>query len=292
MTHPLRPGTTALVLACVFGLALPTNAEAQLVSASPDVSIALVPGALDPVADQDVAVDNGLGIVLEESLGGSLQVNPGLDLRAYADEGGARRLFALDTAVALLGVVPAAGDLVRFEAGTYSIAFDASLEGVPEGVTIDAVTRGTDGELLLSFDSFVDLGTFTAADEDLVRFAATSGFSLFFDGSAQGVPTTLDLDAASVGETGALFVSFDAGGVIAGVGFSDEDVLEFDPVTASWAGALAFDASNDASGLADAWQLADLDAVQIPEPGFASGLAGTVIALLALARRSARRPIR
>ena len=69
---------------------------------------------------------------------------------------------------------------------------------------------------LLSFDTTVTLaGVGLVADEDLVRFSAGL-FTMVFDGSAQGIPAALDLDAANL-EPGStkLLLSFDGTGASA-----------------------------------------------------------------------------
>lgn len=253
---------------------------AQVISASSDVTISLQAGLV--VEDQDILVDNLGGILLQESLGGPIAANAGLSVVGYAEEGGLQRLFVPSTWVALTGVVAGPHNVVRFDGATYQVVFDAFAEGLPDGTRIDAVTRGKDGELHLSFDSFVDLGVFTAADEDLVRFDGTT-FSVVFDGSDQGVAAGLDLDAASVGPDGRLLLSFDTSGSIDGIPFDDEDVLEFDPETLIWTPSLAFDGSVDASGDPSRWRVADLDAIQVPEPEPKVGLiAGTLLLWIAL----------
>ncbi|MCR9094564.1 MAG: hypothetical protein NXI30_10140 [bacterium] len=257
------------------------DAQAQLLSASSDVTLDLVPGASNPLADQDVAVDNRLGLVFEETLGGPLVANPAPDTVGFADEGGGRRLFVLDVATALVGVVASPGDVVRFDGASYEIVLDASAAGVPPGARIDAVTRGPTGDLLVSFDVTVNIDGTVFADEDLGRLTPDGLWGVFFDGSEEGVPTRLDLDAASIDAAGVLHVSFDSDGVVGGVVFADEDVLAYDLATGTWATSPSFDASADGSGNAAAWRAADLDAIQIPEPTLLPTLA---IALLALTR--------
>lgn len=274
-----------------------TNASAapDLVVASPDITIDLIPGAgSDLVTDQDLAADNLLGIVVEESLGSFVAGRQEVSVVGYHDEGGGRRLIVFDEPIQLFGTVPSPGDVVRYSGGTdYSVIFDASAEGIPPGVEVDAVARGLDGELVLSFTTHVDFGSFTAADEDLVRFDGTD-FSMVFDASSFGIPASLDLDGASYDDaTGNLFVSFDSDGDIEGVlFFSDEDVVEFDPVTGLWVRPLAFEATSDGSGNAASWRAADVEAIQVPEPGFAATLAVGVLGLARATRRSKRSPVR
>ena len=149
------------------------------------------------------------------------------------------------------------GDVIRYDGAAYSIEFDASAAGLPNGVATDATSLSANG-LLLSFDTTVDLGGgLVMADEDLVEWNGSS-FALVFDGSAEGLDTALDIDAAQDLGGGAFMISFDTSGQIAGLVFDDEDVLRFDGTT--WS--MEFDASAANSG----WAGSDLDAVMVPEP--------------------------
>jgi hypothetical protein len=109
--------------------------------------------------------------------------------------------------------------------------------------------------LLLSFDTSVNVGV-QVEPEDLVKFEASTGFTLFLDGSAAGVPPGLNLDAADyLPCNGHLLLSFDGSGSIGGVAFDDEDVLEFDRVS-TW------EMAYDGSAQDPDWINVDLDAVQ------------------------------
>lgn len=274
----------------VAGWSMTAAAAPDLVAASPDISIDPVPGAIDVVTDQDIVLDNLAGIIVEENLGGSVSARNAVELRAYHDEGASKRLLVFDTPLLLVpGIVPAPGDVVRYDGSQYEVIFDASARGIPIGVEIDAVTRGTDGHLVLSFDTHVAFGSFTAADEDLVRFDGST-FDLIFDGSAAGAGTALDIDAASFDSQGHLFVSFDTAGRIDGIDFADEDVLEYDPLLAAWVPVLAFDASQDASdGGTGSWIPADLQAMQVPEPTAPTALIAGALALAIAAKGRAPR---
>ncbi|MBW2693444.1 MAG: hypothetical protein JRE57_12565 [Deltaproteobacteria bacterium] len=253
--------------ACLVMSAIPATAQ-EVISASPDITIDL--GASIVTADEDVAVDNQLGIVVLENLGAlpdaSEVIALGLDVNGD-------RFIAFETTTALSGgVVARPGDVIRYDGVAYSIEFDASAAGLPNGVATDATSLSASG-LLLSFDTTVDLGSgLVVTDEDLVEWNGSS-FALVFDGSAAGIDSALDVDAAQDLGGGAFMISFDTTGQIAGLVFDDEDVLRFDGAT--WS--MEFDASAADSD----WAAADLDAVMVPEPSVgmlllfgATGLAG------------------
>lgn len=136
---------------------------------------------------------------------------------------------------------------------------------------------GTD--LLLSFDARVTLGGVTAEREDLVRFNGSS-YTLYFDGSAAGIPAGLNLDAADSlgGGNVALALSFDGSGSLPGVTFADEDVLEYNLAKHTWE--IAYDGSAQHSD----WSGANLDAVALPEPGALLQLLAGAASILMLGR--------
>jgi hypothetical protein len=265
----------AWTVTCLLLSAIPVTAQ-EVVSASPDVTIDL--GASVIAADEDVAIDNQLGIVMLEDLGALPDAS---DVVALGLAVNGDRLFSVDTTTALSGgVVARPGDVVRYDGAAYSIEFDALAAGLPRGVATDA-TSLSPGGLLLSFDTTVDLGGgLVVADEDLVRWNGSS-FSLVFDGSAEGIDSALDVDAAQDLGGGVLAMSFDTTGQVGGIVFDDEDVLRFDGT--SWT--LEF----DASAANPNWAAADLDAVMVPEPsvGLLLLFGGLGLAGLSMLKRGA-----
>jgi hypothetical protein len=260
-----------LILAGLLLSAIPATAQ-QIIAASSDITIDL--GASVVTADEDVAVDTQLGIVMLENLGAL----PGAsDVIALGLDVGGDRFIAFDTTTALAGgVVARPGDVVRYDGAAYSIEFDAAAAGLPSGVATDAISLSANG-LLLSFDTTVDLGGgLVVADEDLVNWNGAT-FALAMDGSAEGLDSALDVDAAQDLGGGVLVMSFDTAGTIGGIDFADEDVVRFEG--AVWS--MEFDAS-----VADAnWGAADLDAVMVPEPSSGLLLLSGAMGLAGLASR-------
>lgn len=209
-------------------------------------------------ADQEALSDNLAGSVSLLPLG---TLPDPADVDAHHLFANGDQLYSLDTTADLGGgLTTGAADVVRFDGTTDTIEFDASAEGIPDGVIVDAVTVHDSGDLILSFDTTVDLGGgVIAGDEDLVRFDGLSTYAVFFDGSAQGIASGLDLDGAGFrASDGHLLVSFDVSGSVGGVGFDDEDILEFDPSGPSWS--LVYDGSALHGALGAA------DVVALPEP--------------------------
>ena len=162
-----------------------------------------------------------------------------------------------------------------------TLEFDASNEGIPDGVRVDALTLDASNALLLSFDTTVDLGSgLVVADEDIVSFDGVD-FSLYFDGSAEGLAEGVDLDGAFLDvDQGVLFVSFDVSGEIGGIDFADEDILEFD-LGSTWS--IAYDGSVEHADLEHA------DVNVVPEPTRIVSLVTGAAGLWVLSRLRARR---
>lgn len=231
---------------------VPAVAQIESIQASPDVTLEL---AGVPVTDEDVATDGLSGIVVPLDVG---MIPPNAELSLYHQLDNGDDLLAFDITVELPGAVIARPtDVIRHSGGVYSVEFDGSANGVPAGARLDALSADADGDLLMSFDTTVALPGVTAADEDVVEFDGAD-FSLLFDGSAAGLTPAVDLDALHFAPgIGRLYVSFDTGGTIDGTNFSDEDLLEHDPVGGNWS--LAYDGSTEHGN----WIAADLDAAFI-----------------------------
>lgn len=249
-----------------------------IISASPDVTIDL--GADVVSADEEVIVDNQLGIVSIENIG-LIPLPRASEMIALSVDVNGDHLIAFETTTLLAGgVVARPGDVVRYNGGVlYSIEFDASAEGLPSTVATDAVSA-FENRLILSFDTTVDLGGgLVVADEDLVSWNGST-IRRILDGSASGIDSALDIDALQYLGGSRFLVSFDTSGEVGGVVFDDEDVLRRDGST--WS--MEFDASAANS----AWAAADLDAVVVPEPGLL-GMVGVGFWLLVGLDRRRRR---
>lgn len=240
---PQLIGRLALPLVLIGLTTVPAHATTvlQVVSFVPDISVEFGAATVNPL---DVARD-GLGgavsVIHTVPIVGTPSTESEARIDAYDELGDGDLLLSFDIAVLLpSGVSARRADVVRFDGAAYSVEFDAFAQGVPQEANVDAVSmRGRD--LLLSFDTSVLLGGLAADDEDIVSFDGAS-YSMLFDGSASGVPPELDVDAVYYLDTVKhLFMSFDSSGSVGGVEFSDEDVLEYDPVGDVWE--LAYDGS-------------------------------------------------
>ena len=235
-----RLGTTRVRIvvfaACLAAAAPAVNATTPLLAVryASDIAVLLGGTAITPA---DVAEDDLMGMVTPVDVG---PIPRDAHIDAYQLLSNGDQLLSFDTTIELPGgVVARPADVVRFDGAAYSIAFDGTANGIPEGVNTDAVAV-FEGDLLLSFDTSVSLSGTSFEDEDLVRFkSAGASFEPFFNGASAGVPSDLDLDGAQVLGT-SLFLSFDGSGTIGGIPINDDDVLEFDGTvfTIAYSGAM------------------------------------------------------
>jgi len=264
---------TSLLLAA--SLAAPSRAAVEL---STDVTVEL---DATLAHDEDVIEDSGAAVA-KVDLGA---LPSAADVVAYSVAPNGDVLFTLDVTASLPGGVDATPrDVVRWNGANYSLELRGADHGFPSGAQIDAVGL-VEGDLLLSFDVTVAIDEVVADDEDLLRLVSTQPdeWSLFFDGSAHGVPAAADLDGADrIDASGHLALSFDVSGSVGGVAFDDEDVLEFDSQGGQWS--KRYDGSSH-----PALAAADVDALFVPEPG-ARALGAAAAGALAALRRRARRP--
>lgn len=268
----------SFVITSISSSAAPTPVAWAAVSPDVTTVLGVIP---QTAADEDVALDDLAGNVALTPLGALPAAS---DVSGYERLASGDALLCFDTAVDLPGPLHAdPGDVVRLSGSAYTLEFDASANGVPDGTLCDAIAlQGS--SLLLSFDVSVGLpGGVVADDEDLVRLDGPSSWSLFFDGSAAGVPDGLDLDAAYAFASGRLALSFDGSGQLGGIDFDDEDVLERDGAAGTWL--LAFDGSS----VDPDWAAADLDAVALPEPDLLVLLGSGTTGLWMLRRARIRR---
>lgn len=259
----------AVIFGFQFGVSISVSAAPLLEPIDVSNDVAWRAGATT-VNDEDVRRVTLPSAVTTINLG-ALPTN--VDVTAIDRLEDGRRIFALDTFVDLgNGLTAGPEDIVAWNGSNFAIFFDGSAAGVPAGTMIDAVAQVSTGDVtltILSFDVPTALpGGLMADDEDLVAWSGTT-WSLFFDGSANGIPATLDIDGFDQeSHGGTWYFSFDTSGKIATVNFDDEDIVAFDGI--SWS--LAYDAS---ANLDPTFAAGDLDAfsiysIQIFRDGFES----------------------
>lgn len=166
-----------------------------------DTAVTL-PGPL--VAEpRDVVRYDGLAYTLEFD-GGAEGVPDGAGADAVSRSAAGDLLLSFDGAVDLGAVVAHDEDLVAFDGVDFSLVFDGSVEGVPDGLDLDGAHDLEDGTFALSFDGSGRLGGVDFDDEDVLLFdPGGPTWALAYDGSAEHATwSPADVDAVAVPEPG------------------------------------------------------------------------------------------
>jgi hypothetical protein len=242
-------------------IVLPAALQAQSFEVSSDTTTVLAGVVVDR---RQPAEDDG-ATVTPTAIGPTspgVALPSGSDLDAFDRFPNGDVVFSTDITVAVAGLpapgIAGAGDVVMVDATGPVIVFSSANAGLPAGTDVDAVAVEADSDLLLSFDTTVALSGVVVDDEDVVRVDTLGGAPVVvYDGSAQGVPAGLDLDGVYRNlDDNHLLLSFDGSGSLGGIPFDDEDVLDFNPASSTYA--FAYDGSAPPA----AWVAgADLDAV-------------------------------
>ena len=141
-------------------------------------------------------------------------------------------LFSPKASKVVNGVNLADEDIVRYDASTCEVTtvFDGTAAGLPASTNLDAIAV-KDGVTYFSLLGPANVPGIAGKvdDSDVVAYDG-SDFTLFFDGSANGLSTNAeDVDAIAFDETGKLLLSTLGGyAVTGGVKGGDEDLLRFD----------------------------------------------------------------
>lgn len=154
------------------------------------------------------------------------------------------------------GVTASDEDILRFNQGLFTIAFDGSDVGISGD--IDAFTFLDSDTILFSLEATTTVGALGSVDSfDIIQFDASSlgtttagTFSLYFDGSDVGLDSSSEnIDAFELLPDGRLLISTSGSPAIAGLSsIADEDILAFAPTSlgantaGSWS--LYFDGSD------------------------------------------------
>lgn len=190
-----------------------------------------------------ITASNGSGLLLgdDETLfivnpeiasGNVMNLLPGptfadpYDVDAY--HSGSFVAYSLDISTLLGGVLVRPADAFVFNGGV-TLIFDSQAAGVPDGANLDALSEVPGvGDLLLSFDTTVQLQGQIFLPADVLRVLSDGSVSLFFDGLR--LPSGMNVDAIHALDNGHLLFSTDSAGRLPGLDFTREDILEFDPV--------------------------------------------------------------
>lgn len=217
--HVRRRVSPVLLLVASLAWATSASAQSTLFAGASDVTVEIGVEVIE--ANATFAVD----------IGGLATSTPALPphgarvdaLHVDVDDA---RLLSFDVTVELDGTTILPGDVARLESdGSVALVFEAASTGVGD-VNVDAVSV-VEGDLVLSFDTTVELYGVVADDADLVRVTGSTA-TLFWDSAAQGVADGLDLDGVDLAVDGSVLASFDTEGEVGGVQFADEDIVRFE----------------------------------------------------------------
>jgi hypothetical protein len=139
-------------------------------------------------------------------------------------------LFSSDENFSIGLIQPSDDNLVQYSVSTYSISSLLPPCSLPAETNVDALGRLSLNEIIISLDEDAVINGTLYADEDLIRFDGAT-FSLWWDGSAAGLPPEVNLDAVHIERAAPkkFLFSLEEDAVLPGVGLvADEDVLEFE----------------------------------------------------------------
>ncbi len=153
-------------------------------------------------------------------------------LRDFHIETNGNIMFCLDIGVTPGGIYYAPADVIRI----YGSSFGKEFDSVAAGVHCDGVARrGANGPLLLSFDRTFTVADATIRPADVIEFSNGVFGPKLLDARALGLADNCNVDAIDMyGTIDYLLVSFDGGGSINDIPFSDEDVMQLHLTDGTW----------------------------------------------------------
>jgi len=244
----IAASTTGLAQTALEQVFLSSDIHAQLTAGDGT----LVTGSDQAIFDIDPETGDA-GILAELS---AADASLDLDALGFDQEG---VMFSVDTATTLGGMEVRPRDVLEEEGTGLVFTFIGGDNGVPDGVSVDAVSRDrANGDLLLSFDrTFTLPGSLLARPAGVFRFNDNS-FASEFDASI--LAESANLDAVQLLDNGNMLMSFDIDLVLPGnsgsIHAADDDIVEYDPATGSFT-LVGFRLRD----IDDSWQAADVDAI-------------------------------
>ena len=131
--------------------------------------------------------------------------------------------LAVDVPATLGGVDYTPAQILRSDGATYSLAI-----GLPGGdAQFGALHRRSDGVWLLVSSTPFLLGVTPVQAHDVVSTPDGVTFSVFFDGTAAGIPGYAGIDSLFLDSGGALVLSFDVPVNLGGTEYSQSDLVRY-----------------------------------------------------------------
>lgn len=186
----------------------------------------------------------------------------GPEVDAFHRVDGDTYYFSLDTHASFAGQTVSPSDVLLVDGGNESVFFDASAEGLSDGIDTDAIAFDDNGQLVFSIDTHAVLSGTVFDDADLIVFDG-SGFAALLDASSAGFDDSADTDALATLPDGELVLSFASGNAASGQAYGDGTLIRVQADGSSLA--TVFDARADLSTDSD---IVALDAVPAPDEIF------------------------
>jgi len=126
-----------------------------------------------------------------------------------------RWLFSPSQPTTLQSVNYEPRDIISYNGSTFSSYLRGSAIGLPAEARIDALFVDTTGNSVISLDSWSNVGGVDYGPSDLIRYSGS--VTLYWSGSAAGVPEYANVVGAAVDSAGIMVISFDVPTNLAGV---------------------------------------------------------------------------
>jgi hypothetical protein len=214
----------AILPAILLSVSSAVNAASVVVSVATAVTYDAVSYQPDDLFIVDTVADTGA--LLESIDGFTTTINvDGMFIRSDG------RIWLSTTGNATLGATAVLdGDIVEYDAttDTGTVVFSESLFDDDEDV--DALFVRSNGNILLSTETPATLGGLSFDDSDVVEYNPNTDIATMFLLASSVFDGDYDVDAFHVLHNGNYVLSTRQTGAIGGVGFTDEDLVEYDPV--------------------------------------------------------------
>lgn len=178
-----------------------------------------------PYDDRDI-VSYGNSSFFSYLDGSDIGIPDGVNVVSFGFSG-TNRIFSVDVPTDLEGSAYTERDIINYDGSDFSKLFDGVSAGIPEGSAIDAATVLCDGSIVFSLDITVELGGTTYEDRDLIMYSAST-FSMYFDGSLNGIPDGVNLDGVYVNTSGDIFFSLDIPTELSSLELAESDIVKWD----------------------------------------------------------------
>ena len=276
-----------LLLTATLAAALASGGAARAATIELSVDSAAALGGLSGITNGDIVQydtvsDTAIQVFDEALFGGPESVD------AYERLPNGHMVFSTAQAATLGGTSFVSGDLVEYDpvGDLATLIFAESLFTSAGTNDNDGVAVLSNGHLLISTNADATLGGLSFRDGDVVDYDPNANVSLlFFNEDLFGA--NKNLDAIDIDESGRLLLSVSdvSGATLAGLTFTNGDLILYDPVantaTPFFSETLFVGGNEDVDAVAFA--------TPVPEPGTAAML-GLGLAGLAFASRRRRAP--